>query len=127
MTTVFLYIFLFSTWGLGLFSWIIGLGHLLTKWDIENQEKSLDIDQKRLILEKFNSLSHSRPGFMMGQPTPPSPLPNKEAIPEKIKELMRSSPNHPEVDEIDNLDQIIGVRFEAENYPPGFGDVDGEE
>jgi hypothetical protein len=43
-------------------------------------------------------------------------------IPEKIRELMKSSPMHPEVEEIDSTDEILGVRFEAENYPPGFGD-----
>ncbi len=43
-------------------------------------------------------------------------------IPDKVKELMSKSPNHPEVEEIDGSDEIIGVRFEAENYPPGFED-----
>jgi len=41
-------------------------------------------------------------------------------IPDKVKELMEKSPGHPEVEEIDGSDEIIGVRFEAENYPPGF-------
>ncbi len=43
-------------------------------------------------------------------------------IPDKVKELMSKSPGHPEVEEIDGSDEIIGVRFEAENYPPGFED-----
>ena len=43
-------------------------------------------------------------------------------IPDKVKELMSKSQGHPEVEEIDGSDEIIGVRFEAENYPPGFED-----
>jgi hypothetical protein len=126
MTTVFLYTFLFSTWGLGLLSWIVGLGHLLTKWNLESMERALDIEQKKALFEKFESVTSSRQGFTMaGQPAPS--MPSKDMIPEKIKELMKSSPNHPEVEEIDSDDQILGVRFEAENYPPGFGDGDEDE
>ena len=39
---------------------------------------------------------------------------------------MKSSPNHPEVEEIDGSDQILGIRFEAKNYPPGFSDEENE-
>jgi hypothetical protein len=122
---VIFYIFLFSTWGLGLFSWVLGLGHLLTKWEIESKEKTLEIDQKRLLFEKFNSATSTRLGVGIG-PGQQS-IPNKDLIPDKIKELMKSSPDHPEVEEIDSSDQILGVRFEAKNYPPGFDDVDDEE
>ncbi len=126
MTTVFLYIFLFSTWGLGLLSWIVGLGHLLTKWSLETAEKELDIEQKKSLFDKFNSISSMRSGLVT-TPGASAPAPNKDMIPEKIKELMKSSPNHPEVEEIDSDDQILGVRFEAENYPPGFGEGDDDE
>jgi hypothetical protein len=124
MTTVLLYTFLFSTWGLGLLSWIVGLGHLLSKWNLESAEKAIDIEHKKSLFEKFDSVATLRSGLAN---SPISPLPSKDLIPEKIKELMKSSPNHPEVEEIDSSDQILGVRFEAENYPPGFGDGDGDE
>jgi hypothetical protein len=124
MTTVVLYVLLFSTWGLGLLSWLAALSNTLAKWDLDRQEKSLDIEQKKLLLSKFSSITGARAPSLtsVAQMTEAS----KDAIPEKIKELMKSSPNHPEVEEIDGSDQILGVRFEAENYPPGFGDGDEE-
>ena len=124
MTTAVLYVLLFSTWGLGLLSWFAALSNTLAKWDLDRQEKSLDIEQKKLLLSKFNSITGARVPSLtsVAQMAEAS----KDAIPEKIKELMKSSPNHPEVEEIDSSDQILGVRFEAENYPPGFGDEDEE-
>lgn len=122
MTTVFLYVFIFSTWGLGLLSWLAALGNAISKWELERQERSLDIEQKQNLFSKFNSLTGGR--MTMAGPTTTAQEPSKEMIPEKIKELMKSSPNHPEVEEIDSSDEILGVRFEAENYPPGFGDED---
>jgi hypothetical protein len=134
MVVTFLYIFAFSTWALGLLSWIVFIGQKLQQWDLNSQEKTLDIKQKQIIFNKFNSLT---PGAgISGSVIPDSikqtpwgsvastePM-SKDSIPEKIRELMKSSPNHPEVEEIDSGDQILGVRFEAENYPPGF---DGDE
>lgn len=122
MTTVFLYVFLFSTWGLGLLSWLAALGNSLSKWELERQEKTLEIEQKKNLFSKFNSLTGGRTAI--AGPVATTQEPNKEMIPDKIKELMKSSPNHPEVEEIDSSDEILGVRFEAENYPPGFGDED---
>ena len=132
MVATFLYIFAFSTWGLGLLSWVIFLGQKLQAWDLQRQEKALDIKQKQVIFGKFNSLttgSASIPDSIKHTPwgsvTATEPL-SKESIPEKVRELMKSSPNHPEVEEIDSSDQILGVRFEAENYPPGFDGDDDE-
>jgi hypothetical protein len=126
MTTAFLYIFVFSTWGLGLLSWIVGLGQLLAKWELESQEKTLEIEQKKIFISKINSLTGGMTrGLSLGAIAQTTESVTKD-LPEKIKELMKSSPSHPEVEEIDSTDEIIGVRFEAENYPPGFGDVDEE-
>jgi hypothetical protein len=124
MTTAFLYIFLFSTWGLGLLSWVAGLAQFLAKWELQAQEKALDIEQKKLFISKINSLTNSAGGKMPAF-AGIAPISPKE-LPDKIKELMKSSPTHPEVEEIEPDDEIIGVRFEAENYPPGFGDADEE-
>lgn len=124
MITIGLYALLFSTWGLGLLSWLVVLGHTVAKWDLDRQEKVLDIEQKKLLLSKFSSITGSRSSSLasIAQMSEVS----QDTIPEKIRELMKSSPNHPEVEEIDSSDQILGVRFEAENYPPGFGDEDEE-
>jgi hypothetical protein len=120
MLTVFLYFFVASTWGLGLLSWVVVLSHKLRVWELEVQDKALEAEQKKQLFNRLNQMSGK--GAFAASPTS---VPKE--IPEKIKELMKSSPNHPEVDEIDGSDQILGVRFEAENYPPGFGgDMDEE-
>lgn len=126
MTIAFLYVFVFFTWGLGLLSWVIGLGQLLAKWELEAKEKDLEIEQKKVFLNKINSLTNGLSRNMGGAGVTPISESITKELPEKLKELMKSSPNHPEVDEIDSTDEIIGVRFEAENYPPGFGDADEE-
>lgn len=118
MTAVLLHVFLFSTWGLGLLSWLAALSNSLANWDLDRQGKMLDMHQKKLIFGKFNSLTGDKTISLTNSVLTAS----NEEIPEKIKELMKSSPNHPEVEEIDGTDQILGVRFEAENYPPGFAD-----
>jgi hypothetical protein len=134
MTTAILYTFVFSTWGLGLLSWVVVLGHKLEKWGLDTQERNLEITQKKLLFNKFNSLSAPTTASASGATKQTSwgsvtatEPPSKESLPEKIKELMASSPLHPEVEEIDSGDQILGVRFEAAEYPPAFGDEDDEE
>lgn len=134
MTTVFLYTLIFSTWGLGLLSWIVALSNFIAKNDISNQERYIEITQKKALFNRFNDISGIQ--IPNGQKQKPKRAPwgsvggaeeSPEFIPEKIKELMKSSPNHPEVEEIDGSDQILGVKFEAGNYPPVFGEGDDDE
>ena len=124
MTTAFLYVFVFSTWGLGIISWLALLGGSVSRWELERQEKALEIEQKRFLFGKFNSLTAGK--LPTGRNTEPKNQSitefGQDTIPEKIRELMKSSPDHPEVGEIDSTDEILGVRFEAKDYPPGFGD-----
>jgi hypothetical protein len=111
MLTASLYLFAASVWGAGLLTWVVVLSHKVRVWELEAQDKALELEQKKQLFSRFSQMS--------GKGTIAAPV-SKE-VPEKIKELMKSSPNHPEVEEIDGSDQILGVRFEAENYPPGFG------
>lgn len=134
MVTTILYGFIFSTWGLGLLSWMTVLSNFISKRDLENQEKFLEISQKKALFNKFNIISGIQPPSTQESKVKKTPWgmveeaeESKDLIPEKIKELMKSSPNHPEVEEIDSSDQILGVKFEAKNYPPVFGDGDEEE
>ncbi len=134
MTTVFLYTFLFSTWGLGLLSWMVALGNFITKNNISNQERYIEITQKKALFNRFNDLSGIQAYGSKSQSSKRAPWgrvgeaeESPELIPDKIKELMKSSPNHPEVEEIDGSDQILGVKFEARDYPPVFGDGDGDD
>jgi hypothetical protein len=120
MLTVSLYIFAASVWIVGLLTWAVVLSYKLRVWELKAQDLALDLEQKKELFARFNQMT-------VKGPSAPAAANTLKEVPEKIKELMKSSPNHPEVEEIDGSDQILGVRFEAENYPPGFGgDVDGE-
>ena len=121
MVSAILYVFVFSTWGLGLVAFISLIGINVEKWNKKKDVMEFELKEKTILLEKLTS--NSSPFGMMammaemgakkqGAMTPP--------IPDKVKDLMSKSPGHPEVEEIDGSDEIIGVRFEAENYPPGF-------
>jgi hypothetical protein len=48
-------------------------------------------------------------------------------IPEELQNLMKSSPDHPEVNEIEEDDQVFGVVFQAHNYPPQLEQNDDDE
>lgn len=108
----------------------MALSTYLTKSELDTKEKILEINQKKALFNKFNTMS----GIQLPEKAKKTPWgkvaeaeESSELIPDKIKELMKSSPNHPEVEEIDGSDQILGVKFEAGNYPPVFGDGDEEE
>lgn len=133
--SIFLYLFGFSTWAVGILSWFIFLGGWIGKRDLEMRNLKLEVEQKEFMYKKFTSLSEKLSAGMpsIAPPTVPTGMktpwgsvsdtkPSKELIPDKIMELMQSSPDHPEVNEIDGSDQILGVRFEAKDYPPVFGD-----
>lgn len=135
MTTAFLYVFAFSSWGLGLLSWMVALSDFITRRDLANKERALEITQKKMLFNRFNDISgiQTTGAAQIAKTKKASwgkvgePEESPELIPEKIKELMKSSPNHPEVEEIDGTDQILGVKFEARDYPPVFGDGEDDE
>ena len=121
MTSAILYIFAFSTWGLGLIAFISMIGINIEKWQKKKEVIEFELKEKTILLDKLTSNS-SPFGMMamMAQMGNKKEGMNAPAIPDRVKELMEKSPGHPEVEEIDGSDEIIGVRFEAENYPPGF-------
>ena len=119
MLSAILYVFAFSTWGLGLIAFISVIGINIEKWQKKKEIIEFELKEKTIFLERLTS--SSSPLNMMAAM---SQMSNKKEIPipDKVKELMAKSQGHPEVEEIDGTDEIIGVRFEAENYPPGFDD-----
>jgi len=119
MLSAILYVFAFSTWGLGLVAFISVIGINIEKWQKKKEIIEFELKEKTIFLERLTS--NSSPLNMMAAM---SQMSNKKEIPipDKVKELMAKSQGHPEVEEIDGTDEIIGVRFEAENYPPGFDD-----
>ncbi len=121
MVSALFYIFLFSSWGLGLIAFVSLIGINVEKWQKKKEALDSEIKEKNIFFERLVS---SNPIF---DPALISQINKKDSsnatvaqIADKIKELMSHSPDHPEVAEIDGSDDIIGVRFEAENYPPGF-------
>lgn len=127
MLSAFAYIFLFSTWGLGLLSWLVLISTKLQETELKNKEMKLEIQQKELFfngisqsLKKVEEKKNTNTNTPWGKVSEAKP--SEDLIPEKIMELMNSSKNHPEVSEIDGSDEILGVRFEAQNYPPTFDD-----
>ena len=121
MATIFVYIFAFSTWGLGIVAFISAIGINIEKWQKKKEVIEFELKEKTIVLDKLTS---SPPPFgmmaMMAEMGAKRQGITAPAIPDKVRELMEKSPGHPEVEEIDGSDEIIGVRFEAENYPPGF-------
>lgn len=127
MLSAFAYIFLFSTWGLGLLSWLVLISTKLQETELKSREMKLEIQQKELFfngisqsLKKVEEKKNTNTNTPWGKVSDAKP--SEDLIPEKIMELMNSSKNHPEVSEIDGSDEILGVRFEAQNYPPIFDD-----
>lgn len=110
------YVFSFLTWGLFLLIGSALFFQRLSLNEIKIQRQQLELDQYTSF---FGSVSKS----VEGRPSLSALQEQQSEIPEKIKKLMETAQgHHPEVLEIDGTDVILGVKFEAENYPPGFGE-----
>lgn len=123
MVSALFYIFTFSSWGLGLIAFISLIGINVEKWQKKKEALDFELREKTVLFDRLTSAS-SPFSLMMAQSVTKMPSQSQKNLPEKVRELMKSSPDHPEVAEIDPSDEIIGVKFEAENYPPGFEDDD---
>jgi len=128
MISIIFHIFLFSTWGLGLASFVSFMGQWLNDREIKREILKLDLKRKNYFFENPNAstpFDHLIGGedFLKSIKTN-FPQGDESQIPEKVKEFMAMSKDHPEVKEIDGTDEILGVRFESENYPPGFDEDD---
>jgi hypothetical protein len=106
MVTTLLYLFTFGSWGLGLFA---AFSSLLMKL----QEHGIRMSATQAALQSALGAKRS------SRSTP--------EIPDELRKLMESSPDHPEVAEIDGKDEVIGVLFKAQSYPPSLDDDDSEE
>jgi len=114
---------------------MVALSDFISRRDLDNKERALEITQKKALFNRFNDISGiqiTNPALSGKSKKAPwgkvsEAEESPELIPDKIKELMKSSPNHPEVEEIDGSDQILGVKFEARDYPPVFGDGEDDE
>jgi hypothetical protein len=113
MTSALLYIFTFTSWGLGLLSALVALsmklqehGQRIRSMSIENDADELEVKAKMEFMSKMTG----------------GKIVQDVAIPDKLKELISNSPDHPEVSEIENKDEVFGVVFKAHAYPPTMDD-----
>jgi hypothetical protein len=125
MTAALLYIFLFSTWGMGLLTWLILIA-------IKVQNSTQDTEMHKLVVQsermKIADDMISQVRQRMGPSLMSSPqIQGNNELSSKLQELIKTAGRHPEVGEIDHNDLIIGVRFEGEDYPPTVDDDDDDE
>jgi len=114
MTAALLYILTFTSWGLGLLAAFVALSmkmqehsEKVRRMKIKNEEKSLELIGKRgLATVLVNRLNNS------------SAKETESKIPEELQKLMDRSPSHPEVSEIEPGDEVFGVLFKGQDYPP---------
>lgn len=112
MTAALLHIFTFTSWGLGLLAALVGLSMRMQEhtervrsMKIRNEAKSLELIGKRgLATALVNRLTRSNE--------------TESKIPEELQKLMDRSPSHPEVSEIEPGDEVFGVLFKGQDYPP---------
>jgi hypothetical protein len=107
MVTSILYLFIFSSWGIGLFGALLALS-------MKAQEHAA----KMKAAEKV---------FSFGQGVRFVGSEQSKGIPDELRKLMERSPNHPEVNEIEEDDEIHGVLFKSPSYPPAMDDEEEEE
>jgi hypothetical protein len=107
-----LYIFIYASWALGLLAALLALsmklqehGVRLRAMSLELESDSLDVAGKKNLFDRIVQRSAVGTG-----------------IPEELKKLMVGSPGHPEIEEIDGDDEIVGISFKASQYPPGLDD-----
>lgn len=112
MLSTVLYLFTFSSWGLGLLAALSALSMKLQDHGIRMKGLALEIESdaielagKQMLINRVTGASRST---------------GPRTIPEELKKLIDRSPDHPEVSEIDEDDEVFGVLFKAEHYPPAM-------
>lgn len=119
MLTTFLYLFTFSSWGLGLLAALTALSIKLQEHGVRMKAAMLEVESDRVDLEGKN--------LFIGRMSGNKPFRGVAPIPEELKDLMSRSPDHPEVSEIEEGDQVYGVVFKAHTYPPTMDEDDDND
>ena len=119
MLTTFLYLFTFSSWGLGLLAALSALSMKLQSHSLYMKSKEVELESDRIEVGSKKAFIEKISG--MGKP------PSTSRIPDELAKLISNSPGHPEVNEIDGDDEVYGVVFQAHSYPPPMDDNDDNE
>jgi hypothetical protein len=112
-------LFIFASWALGLLAALLALSMKLQEHNakmralnLELESDSLDVAGKKNLFDRIVSKVQNN--------TPPG-------IPEELKKLMTNSPGHPEVNEIEDDDEVVGILFKASSYPPGLDEDENDD
>ena len=112
MLTTLLYLFTISSWGLGLLAALSALSLKLQEHGIRMKGLALEMESDALDVAGKTAFINR----IAGGSRPSGP----RTIPDELKKLIERSPEHPEVSEIDEDDEVFGVLFKAEHYPPAM-------
>lgn len=111
-----LHIFIFASWSLGLLAALLALSMKLQEHSVkmraislELESDSLDVAGKKELFDKIVQRT------------------TKTGFPEEIRDLIEKNSGHPEVDEIDEDDDIVGILFKANQYPQALDDSFDDE
>lgn len=118
MLTTLLYLFIFSSWAVGLLAALSALSMKLQSHslsmksrEVELESDQIEVGSKKAFIEKLSGLGK----------------PQTSRIPEELAKLISNSPGHPEVSEIEEDDEVYGVVFQAHSYPPSMDDDDEQD
>jgi hypothetical protein len=120
MLTTILYFFIFSSWALGLLAALVAISMKLQKHSASMKSQELELESDSIELMAKRSFINKMSGLESGSQ-------NKSRIPEELAKLIRNSPEHPEVNEIDGDDEVYGVVFQAQSYPPAMDEDNDDE
>ena len=109
-------------------TWLCALSVYVTKQNLEISEKKLNLKFKELAYERESSIGTTNFLKIMAsrlQPSGGAAGRNNEPteLPQALKDLISSSPDHEEIQEIDEDDDLIGIIFDS-SYPPEFSEND---
>lgn len=106
--------FIFALQTLFIITWVLGLVLALCKFSLYLKSQTLKLKFAEVAAQA--ALTKSSFLAAMSGSNPPT------EIPDHLKSLIEASPDHPEVNEIDPTDQISGVLFQSDSYPPDMDD-----
>ncbi len=118
--TLILYFFIFSSWGIGLLAALAALSMKMQEHGVRMKSLALEIESDSLDFAGKKNL-FDRIVSRVQQPMAGG------GIPEELRKLMETGPDHPEVGEIEDGDDVVGVVFKAHSYPPGLDDSDDDD
>lgn len=110
--------------GAAALTWLCILSIYVTKENLDISERKLGLKFKQLSYDRESAISSGvYMQLMLAKMGLVEKAKPRQDLPKEIKDLISSSPDHDEIQEIDGDDELIGVVFDG-SYPPEFSDYD---